>query len=171
MSEIFRFPNGGYDVNVCRKDDILESINDTDIDKDIIKAVVTQCELDAINFINDGVWAGIPYVGNFRVPENVKKFEENNCKELLDVAKQTLNQNQYKAFRKELNKNIVIEVNFERFYKFLTSKFVNKHKDIYNHLFNNNKFNSVEIKSCFARIMCYSYNELSTYIPEEYLYD
>ena len=37
MSEQFKFPNGGYEVTVLRKQDILDCIDDNIIDKEIAK--------------------------------------------------------------------------------------------------------------------------------------
>ena len=67
MADTFKFPNGGYDVTICRKKDILECIDENIIDKDVALAIVEHCEYTAADYIKEGVWAGIPFIGNIRI--------------------------------------------------------------------------------------------------------
>ena len=101
MINEFKFPNG-YLVQVCRKTDIIDSIEE-DVDKDILLALITQIEEDANNFLIEGKWTGIPYLGNLRYSLHRRRFNQIGGQELLETAKQELDRNRYKAFRKELN--------------------------------------------------------------------
>lgn len=166
MYSLFKFPNGGFDVEVCRKQDILESLGD-DVDKELILAIVTQCETDAINFINEGRWTGIPYLGNMRVPKNKQKFEEINGHEILETAKQELDKRQYDVFKKDLNTRIVIDVKLERLYRYMTSNFVTKNRKVYDRFITYANVLNFKNKEAFARFMCYSCVDLTPYISTE----
>lgn len=87
MAETFKFPNG-YDVPVYRKQDILKAIDDNIIDKEIALSIVEQCETDAIDFLNKGVWAGIPFMGNIKANEFARSMQDEDTKNLLKQQKQ-----------------------------------------------------------------------------------
>lgn len=157
MYNTFKFPNG-FDIEICRKQDIINLLGD-DVDKELVLTLVTQCETDAINFINEGRWAGIPYLGNMRVPKNKQKFEEIGGYELLETAKQELDKRQYEAFKKDLNAKVVIDIKQERLYRYMTSCFVTKHRKTYDR-FASYALN-LKSRDAFARFMCYSCIELT----------
>lgn len=165
MADIFKFPNGGYDVVVYRKQDILDCIDENIIDKDVVLAVITQCEVDATNFLKEGRWTGIPYLGNMRIPPRVKKFREINGTEILETAKQELEENRYFVFRKELNSNICADVKYERFYRYVTSCFVTKNRSLYNYFLKEVKLDNISNRDAYARFMCYSCIDLTNYLP------
>ena len=167
MADTFKFPNGGYDVTVCRKQDIIDCLDKNVIDKEVVLAIITQCEVDATNFLKEGRWTGIPYLGNMRVPLYKQKFEEINGKEILETAKETLDKNRYIVFRKELNANIGANIKQERLYRYMTSCYVTKHRKVYNRLLKDRRAANLKDKDAFARFMCYSFIELSNYIPFE----
>lgn len=165
MPDTFKFPNGGYDVTVVRKQDILDCLDENVIDKDVVLAVITQCELDASNFIKEGRWTGIPYLGSIRVPKHKQRFAEIKAKDLLNTAKENLDKERYLVFRNKLNTDIAIQVKQERFYRYNVSLYVSKHKKQYNELLNDKRAEKMKDKDAFARFMCYSFMYLSSYIP------
>lgn len=128
MSEIYKFPNGGYDVVVMKRKDVLKCIDDNIIDKDIALDIIEHCELNAAKFLNEGRWTGIPYIGNIRVP--VAKQMESNPEQqaLIKDAKEMLDPNQYILFRKTLNAENAKNAKFHRFFNYMTSVAVNKNK-------------------------------------------
>lgn len=167
MLETFRFPNGGYDVTVCRRKDVIESIDSKTVDIEILDALVAQCEKDVEQFLKDGHWTGIPYLGNLRIPKHKQKFKEINGAELVATARETLNQDQYNAFKKEFNHHIAVSVEQERLYKYQTSMFVTKHRWQYNKYLKDRRASKCTDKNVFARFMCYSCINLTNFIPED----
>jgi hypothetical protein len=167
MSDVFKFPNGGYDVTVCRKKEVIDELNLSTEDKEIMLAIVTQCENDAINFLKEGRWTGIPYLGNMKIPDHRIMFKEIGGSEILEDAKKELDAQRYKAFRKDFNASIKISVNRDRLYRYITSCFVTKHKKIYNRFLRSNKVGKLTDKYCYARFMCYSLTELKGCIHTE----
>lgn len=167
MPETFRFPNGGYDVTVCRRKDIIDSIDSSIVDKEVLDTVIEQCEKDVESFLSEGVWTGVPYLGNMRVPKNRQKFKEINGVELLETAKQTLDEQQYNAFKKELNIDVVKNVARERLYRYQTSMFVTKHRWQYKMYVKDKRIANSSNKDAFARFMCYSCITLAPYKSEE----
>ena len=167
MADTFKFPNGGYEVTVCRKQDIIDALDANVVDKEVVLAIITQCEVDATNFLKEGRWTGIPYLGNMRVPKTKLKFKEIGGSELIQTAKEELERNRYIVFRSELNANIAIDVKRERLYRYMTSTFVTKHRRVYNSLLENKVAENLKDKDAYARFMCYSFMELSNYVPFE----
>ena len=167
MSEIFRFPKGGYEVTVCRKKDIIDSIEDDSVDKEVLDALIEQCERDAEAFLQEGRWTGIPYIGNMRVPAHKQKFKEINGKELVATARETMKPEQYAVFKRELNANIAADVAHERLYKYQTSMFVKKHRWQYNKYLKDKRASKCSDKDAFARFMCYSCINLTPFVSEE----
>lgn len=167
MSEIFRFPNRGYEVTVCRRKDIIDSIEDDNIDKDVLDALIEKCERDVESFLQEGRWTGIPYIGNIRVPAHKQKFKEIDGKELVATARETMEAEQYAVFKKDFNANIGADIARERLYKYQTSMFVKKHRWQYSKYLKDKRASKCSDKDGFARFMCYSCINLTPFSPEE----
>lgn len=152
MAETFRFPNG-YDVRVLRKKDVLDSIDDNIIDKDIALEIVKCCEIDATNFLKEGRWAGIPFVGNIRIPKHVQTLISDETKALFADAKENLDEDKYLLFRHAYAKEVKKHESVERYYKYSVSKFVGK----------NTKFFRLKSKcanDAYARFLCFTLRTL-----------
>lgn len=134
MSDTFKFPNGGYDVTVVRKQDIIDCLDANVIDKEVVLAVISQCELDAANFISSGRWTGIPFIGSIRVPKRVQRMRTKEVQDLLEEAKNVLDKDRYLVFRHQLNGDIDREQREERYYRYMVSHFVNNNRKFYNKL-------------------------------------
>lgn len=152
MAETFKFPNG-YDVRVLRKKDVLESIDDNIIDKDIALEIVKCCEIDATNFLKEGRWAGIPFVGNIRIPKHVQTLISEDTKALFADAKENLDTDTYLLFRKTYAKEVKKHESYERFYKYAVSKFVGKNLKFF-------RLISKERSDAYTRFLCYTLRTL-----------
>lgn len=159
MPETFKFPNG-YDVTVLRKQDILECIDENILDKEVVLAVIQQCEIDASNFISSGRWTGIPFLGNIRVPKRVQKLNSPEVKELIEEARNTLDSDKFIIFRHQLNASICREEKQERLYKFTVSRFVSQNRNFYKKLLN-------KYGETVAQFMCYTLSDMSVLPPKD----
>lgn len=155
MADTFKFPNGGFDVTICKKQDIINCIENNIVDKDIALAIVEQCELDIANFIREGKWTGIPYIGNVRVPKS-KLLESTPEQQLLiEEAKETLNPKDYILFRKQLNGENCKRVKQETYYKYILSIAINRNRKLYRKL-------CKEKGEVYARIYLYSSKSITS---------
>lgn len=136
MADTFKFPNGGYDVTICRKQDIIDCIDKNIIDKDVAMAIVEHCESQAATFIKEGRWTGIPFIGNIRVPKTIQTLKSEEQQELIKDAKEQLNKEQYIMFRKKLHKENAKQIAQNRYYKYITSIAVNNNRKLYKKLCN-----------------------------------
>lgn len=162
MADTFKFPNGGYDVTICRKQDIIDCIEKNITDKEVAMAIVEHCEFQAANFIKEGRWTGLPFIGNVRVPQTIKMMKSEEQRSLLREAKEELSSEQYVLFRKQLNKDNVKRIAHNRYYKYITSIAVNKNRKLFNKLCKTKG-------EAYARLYFYcSYN--ITAINNEYIY-
>lgn len=161
MSDILKFPNG-YDVTVVRKQDIIDCLDENVVDKDIVLAVISQCELDAANFIQSGRWTGIPFLGSIRVPKHVQKLYSPETQELIEEARNTLEKDRYIVFRQQLHADLGREEKEERYYRYIVSHFVNNNRKYYNKLVK--KYGEKR-----AQFMCWTLSNLTVGEPREFL--
>lgn len=149
MPDVFKFPNDGYEVKVVRKEDIINTINENIIDKEVALALVTRCEIDATNFLREGRWAGIPFMGNIRITHTMKALMSEETKSVLEEAKENLDANKFILFRRAYCNDIGKHVKIERYYKYVVSKFVGKNQNFFNII-------SRRKGDKFARALCYT---------------
>lgn len=154
MSDTFKFPNGGYEVKVLRKEDVLATIEENIIDKELALAIIKKCEIDAGNFLKEGRWTGIPFIGNIRIPKTVQTFMTEESKALLEEAKENLDEDKYILFRKHYANDVGKHVKIERYYRYIVSKFVGKNQKFFKKLSENNG-------DKYARFICYTLCELT----------
>ncbi|MBO7693036.1 MAG: hypothetical protein J6Y28_09595 [Acholeplasmatales bacterium] len=154
MSDIFKFPNG-YEVTVLRKEDVLKSIDNNIIDKEVALEIVRRCEIDAAIFLREGRWAGIPFMGSIRIPKTTQALISDNTRAILSEAQEVLDHDKFLLFRKSVAKDIGKQVKIERFYKYQLSKFVGK---------NYNFFRIIADKKgdIYARVLCYTLSDITT---------
>lgn len=160
MSDVFNFPNNGYAVKVLRKEDVLASIDKNIIDKDVALAIVKRCEIDAANFLKEGRWAGIPFMGSIRIPKTVQMMNSSESKELLKEAQDSLEKSKYLLFRKNYANEIGKQVKLDRYYRYMVSKFIGRNPKIF--YYATDKYNDL-----YARVLCYTLAEAITEINNE----
>lgn len=134
MSKIYRFPNNGYEIEVVRKDDVIASIENNIIDKDVAYEIINQLEIDAATMLSDGKWVGIPKFGNIRAnPFGYRAMTEED-KEKVRNAKEVLSHDKYVMFRKEtiIKNNERVKIN--RFFNYTLSMSINRNKQLYKRL-------------------------------------
>lgn len=163
MSDTIKMPGGGYDVKVVRKEDIVKCIDDNIVDKDIMLEFISQLEVDATNFLSEGRWTSLPYIGTIRKNKYKEIINSKEYKELDETAKENLDKNKYLVFKKDVRRDIAIHLKYERLYRYNTSIIAKKNRKFFNYL--------VERKGdAVARLICYSllydvdiYGEQQTY--------
>lgn len=161
MAETYKFPNGNTTVTVYKKQDILKTIEENIIDKEVALAIVERCEVDASIFLKQGRWTGIPFIGNIRIPKNRQMQMTEEQQALIKDAKENLDTNKYVLFRSQLGKENTKRIKQERYYRYITSMAVSKNKKLYKKL-------CQEKGECFARLFLYAtYNV--TAVENEYV--
>ena len=90
MNDTIKMPGGGYDVKVVRKEDILKCIDSNIVDKDVMLAFINQFEVDASNFLSQGRWTSLPYIGTLRKNQYKEALNSEEIKELDEAAKENL---------------------------------------------------------------------------------
>lgn len=131
MANIIKFPNGGYDVAVVTKEDILRTIDVNITDKEVAYAIIRQLEFDATKFIRDGKWTGIPNLGNIRIPKERQLLDKQLKDGLIQAAAENMTNKQFVVFRKNLSIENIRKARYERYYKYVSSIMVNRNKKVY----------------------------------------
>lgn len=128
MADTFKFPYG-YDVTVCRKQDIVKCLDENVVDKEVVLALIEQLEVDASNFLIEGRWTGIPFLGNIRIPPAKQKLKSEAIQQLMDDARDQYDKDKYYIFRRNLSRELTRSTRAERYYKYIVSQFsVRAHK-------------------------------------------
>ena len=153
MADVFQFPRGGYEVEVLRKEDILNTIDDYIIDKEIALDIIKKCEQDAIDFLQKGEWVSIPFIGSIKIPDTVKMMSDDKTKELLESAEEELDKQKYILFRRSLANDIGKRVKINRYQNYMTSKFVTNNKQLYKKLVK-------DFGEHIAKFLCYTLHNM-----------
>lgn len=131
MPTNFKFPHNGYDVKVYRKEDIINCIKHNIVDKDTALEIVRQCEIDAADFLVNGKWISLPYIGNVRIPKHRQIYKSAQIQGIVEDAKENLNHEKYVLFRKQLRNDISKSVKRERYYTYTLSRMVSKNRKLF----------------------------------------
>lgn len=154
MPNTFKFPPNGYEVIVLRKQDVLDCIEENIIDKEIALDIVRRCEIDATNFLKEGRWAGIPFIGNIRIPKQVQRFMSEDMQKTMQDARENLDKDKYLLFRKQVVDDTFKQIKEDRYYKYEVSKFVGKNLHIFKYL-------TVKHGDAMARFICFTLREMT----------
>lgn len=118
-NKTIRFPNGGYEVIVVEKEDILNTIEQNITDKEIMNELITQLELDISKFIKENKWTGVPFLGSIRVPP-VKAYNK-QYQEEKNQAYLTMPKKEYIVFTRQMAFDAERIVKHNRLYKYIAS--------------------------------------------------
>lgn len=131
MATDVKFADRGYDVHIVSKEDILETIDNNIVDKDVALELIKELELDINAALLDNKWAGIPHIGSFRVDSTklIEKTEE--FKAARDYARQHLNTESYVLFKRTIRAENKKQEQFNRFCSYCISMALKKYKDEY----------------------------------------
>lgn len=130
MEDTYKFP-GGNDVKVVRKQDIIDCIDVNIVDKEVALAIIKQCECDAISFLRQGKWAGIPFLGSIRANQ-IKKLENTKeQRELISAAYHTIPKEQYVIFRRNLAHDNQKRLKANKYYKYVLASAINNNRELF----------------------------------------
>lgn len=135
MIGVYKFPNGN-DVEVYKREDIVKCIKNNITDANVILAVINDCEKQCADFISQGTWASIPFIGNFRIPKHTLMEQTEEQKELLKGASEILTNKDYVLFRKQVLIDNAKRAAQQRYFNYEVSKMVTKNRKTYNRLLN-----------------------------------
>ena len=133
MAETFKFPNG-CEVSVLRRNDVLACIDDNILDKEIAIEILERLEYDMQQFIKDGVWTGVPFMGSIRIPEGIKLARSEESKQILASAKETLSTEEFVAFKHQFRKDNATKIKEEKCYRYILSRLATRNPKVYKHL-------------------------------------
>lgn len=131
MSVKNKLPNGGYEVVVLKKQDILKTIENTIVDKDVLREFITNLEIDEEKFMREGQWIGVPFMGNIKINEVRKKFATKEIQDVIANARNTLDRDKYLLFRKELKSQISTDLAQNRTNAYRRSINIRKNRYLY----------------------------------------
>lgn len=131
-NKTFKFPNGGYDIVVVEKEDILNTIEQNITDREIMDEIISQLELDASKYIKEQRWTGIPFLGSIRIPPG--KLLQRKRKEEIHEAYTTLPRKEYYIFMNKLHKDNDEIVRHNRLARYITSMSIRKNIQLYRKL-------------------------------------
>nr|DAG89502.1 MAG TPA: DNA binding protein [Crassvirales sp.] len=114
------FPEG-FDITICTKHDILETLDKNVVDKEIMYDLIKSLECNIAKCIRENRWAGMPFIGSVR-PSPVKAmFYEPEVRETLKDAYATMPFPSFIMFKKAMIKDKYLEVVYNRQYKVIAA--------------------------------------------------
>lgn len=131
MAHTNRFPNGGNDITIVNKKDILDCIDKNIVDKEVLELMLNRLEIDATNFLNNGYWTGIPFLGNIRIPKGIQMENSPENVKIREAARAALDDQHYYMFRKELFKDNARRIKFQTYFQYELVKAINREPKIY----------------------------------------
>lgn len=133
MEDSYKFP-GGYDVKVVRKQDIVKCIDSNIVDRETALALIEQCEVDAIKFLRQGRWTGIPFLGNLRVSKVSQLQKSKEQQELIEYARNNVSNEEYILFRRNLAHDNYRRIKAQKYYNYVLSMAVSKNRPLFKKL-------------------------------------
>lgn len=156
MTKVTRFPDG-FDITVYNKKDILDCLDANVIDKEVVWAVISQCEDDAVKFFKENKRrAGIPFIGSYKYNVVNKLANTPEMKEMFDDAKQVMTHQEYVSFRKEVVSDIYYNLARERRLRYQSAIFRRRHPYYYKLLCNRPSFANCKNKEVMALFVMYN---------------
>lgn len=128
MQDTYKFP-GGKEIKVVRKEDIIKTINNNIIDKEVALAIVRQCEIDAVMFLKQGRLTGIPFMGTIKVPDTIKMSKTKEQQELILSAMESIPKEQFVMFRRNLAYDNKVKIKARKYYNYVLSLSVAKNRN------------------------------------------
>lgn len=133
MVGTYKFPNGN-DVHVYKREDIVNCINWNITDSEVALALIADCEKQCADFIRQGKWASVPFIGNFRIPKHVALEQSEEQQKIIKGAAEVLTNKDYILFRQQLARDNATQIAKQRFFNYEVSKLVSKNNRLYNKL-------------------------------------
>lgn len=128
--EVRKFPSiGAYDVTIVNKNDILKTIDDNIVDKEIAYEIITSLELSCQKYVSAGDTAGIPYIG--KIKERLTSAITRENKESLNDAKEVLDREHYIAFKRALYDDERKRYKYNKIYKLEIARVVSHNRRPY----------------------------------------
>ena len=128
--EVRKFPaRHGYDVTIVNKNDILKTIDDNIIDKEIAYEIITSLELTCQKYVSAGDSAGIPYIGTIKERLGAAIARKNT--KALNDAKEALDKEHYIAFKNALFVDETIRYKYNKVYKLEIARVVSHNRRQY----------------------------------------
>lgn len=149
MSEIRNYPNG-YEITICKRRDILDCLDKNIIDKQVVSSVIEELEDDLLNYVLNDIPASIPTLGSIKYIEEKKIKNSEEIRSLLKEGRDLLSKDEYIMLKSKLNKDVYSKVSGDRYYKYITSKYIKDNSEFYKFLLKTH----TEIE---ARIICYTF--------------
>lgn len=140
MSELptKKFPYSNYDVVIVEKDDILKTIDDNIIDKEVARALIDSLEIKAYEYLKEEQGVSLPYLGTIRIPDGLKRENRLRNKDAIQYAYEHFSKPKYVAFIKDMNKLNKERINFQALLSSAFEIMKKKYPDIYKELYAKN---------------------------------
>ena len=122
-------------IKINKTKDIIELLKCTEVEERIYKNIIKDLEKTAAEGIVNKDAVAIPYIGTFRKSIYTKIKKDKRV--LLRLAKQQMDLNDYKQYRRELYIDIEKEVKEHKKAEYIVHKLIRMNKDKYNILYTN----------------------------------
>lgn len=134
-NNIKKFPYSDYDVVIVEMADILKTIDDNIIDKDVAKELISSLEVTAYNHLKEEKGVSFPYFGTVRIPDGLTKENRLRNRDAINLAYETMDKARYVAFIKDMSKLNKERIKFrslhENVFEIMKRKYPDLYRDVY----------------------------------------
>ncbi len=144
------FPYSNIEITIVKKDDILKTIDENILDKEIANELISHLEVRAEKSLRDHKWTGFPYLGSIRIPPGLSDETLNRQRDAKEWAFRNLEKNEYLMFVKQCAYDNHQINKYRAYFDVLKTRAINKNRIKYNILCSNKGKNYAICKITFA---------------------
>lgn len=159
------FPYSDVEITIVRKDDILKTIDDNIIDKDIANELISHLETRAEKSLMNHKWTGFPFLGSIRIPPGLSPETLHRTRDATMYARDNMSHEQYVMFTKQCAYDAFQINKYRAYFDTIKTRAINQHRIEYHNLCYSKGKNYAICKITFK------YNLKPTKLEYEYFYE
>lgn len=132
---IKKFPYSQYDVVIVEMDDILKTIDDNIIDKEVARELISSLEVTAYNHLKEEKGVSFPYFGTVRIPDGLTRENRMRNRDAIKAAYETLDKARYVAFVKDMSRYNKERIKFRNLHDNVFTIMKRKYPDLYKEMY------------------------------------
>lgn len=152
------FPHGGYEVKLVRKEDILKTIDDNILDKDVARELINNIETKAEKIINESIegWVSIPYFGSMRRPKTIKLKVDPEFRAAAEHIYATKSKEEFVMFMKNSYNDHTAQLHYNAYFNKLVSRYARLYPIKYRQYYSDKGEHYARLKIVLAN--CFEYS-------------
>jgi len=152
------FPHGGFEVKLVRKEDILKTIDDNIIDKDVARELINNIETKAERILNSSVdaWVSIPYFGSMRRPKTIRLRTDPEFTAAATHVYENKSKDEFVMFMKNSYNDYTAQLHYQAYFNKLAARYARLYPIKYRQYYNEKGEHYARLKIVLSN--CFEYS-------------